>query len=206
MTYQVADAQIKIIDPEAAGIEADPLIADMTQFLSTAKCIAESDLRDFRERVAKMFAELKSDYHVLYTEWKKPAPAGISNLQLSHGSSNIFGRRHKLDVLLDALTALPRCNYFVGDPPGRDKRQEQAAAKPLPDPFGTAPQRGPVSSFYYGAAFTGFYIGGNVSGNFNTLGQTETFTAAGVVTNRFLDSSKKWGFGLGGLALPEQPH
>jgi hypothetical protein len=24
MTYQVADAQIKIIDPEAAGIEADP--------------------------------------------------------------------------------------------------------------------------------------------------------------------------------------
>lgn len=198
MTYRVADAQIKVIDPEDAGIEADPLIQDMTQFLSTAKCISEWDLRDFSDRVEKMFAELKSDYHVLYTEWSKPGPAGINNRQLSQGSSNIFRRRHKLDVLLDALTALPRCNYFIGDPPGRYKRQDEERQE-----IGKRdrPIAGPRTE---AAGFAGFYLGGNVAGNFNTLGQTETFKMTNVVTNQFSDSSRavSGGFGAGFLISP----
>lgn len=44
--------------------------------------------------------------------------------------------------------------------------------------------------------FTGFYIGGFVAGNFNTLGQTETFKATDDVTNRFSDSSNAVGGGV----------
>jgi opacity protein-like surface antigen len=46
------------------------------------------------------------------------------------------------------------------------------------------------------ASSTGFYIGGNVSGNFNTLRQTETSKATDVVTGRFLDSSNAVGGGI----------
>jgi opacity protein-like surface antigen len=44
--------------------------------------------------------------------------------------------------------------------------------------------------------FTGFYIGGFVAGNFNTLGQTETLKATDDVTNRFSDSSSAVGGGF----------
>jgi opacity protein-like surface antigen len=50
--------------------------------------------------------------------------------------------------------------------------------------------------------FAGLFIGGNIAGNFNTLGQTESF--AGVVTNRFNDSSNAVGGGvnIGFLSSP----
>jgi opacity protein-like surface antigen len=44
--------------------------------------------------------------------------------------------------------------------------------------------------------FTGFYIGGFVAGNFNTLGQTETFKMTDDVTNRFSDKSNAVGGGF----------
>lgn len=47
-------------------------------------------------------------------------------------------------------------------------------------------------------SFTGFNIGGDVAGNFNTLGQTETFAATGFVTNQFSDSSNALGGGIVG--------
>jgi opacity protein-like surface antigen len=54
------------------------------------------------------------------------------------------------------------------------------------------------------ASFTGFYVGGFVSGNFNTLGQTETFKATDDVTSRFSDRSSAvgGGFNAGFLSSP----
>jgi hypothetical protein len=46
------------------------------------------------------------------------------------------------------------------------------------------------------ASFAGLYIGANVSGSFNTLGQIETFTMTNVVTNRFSDTSNALGGGF----------
>jgi opacity protein-like surface antigen len=44
----------------------------------------------------------------------------------------------------------------------------------------------------------GFYISAIVSGNFNTLGQTERFKMNNAVTNDFSDSSRAAGFGVNG--------
>jgi opacity protein-like surface antigen len=44
------------------------------------------------------------------------------------------------------------------------------------------------------ASFSGFYVGANIAGISNTLGQTETFKMTNVVTNNFSDSSS----GIGG--------
>jgi opacity protein-like surface antigen len=46
------------------------------------------------------------------------------------------------------------------------------------------------------ASFTGFYLGGNVGGNFNWLGQTETFKMTNAITNQFSDSSSAVGGGF----------
>ena len=46
------------------------------------------------------------------------------------------------------------------------------------------------------ASSGGFYIGGNVAGNFNGLGQTEMSKTSDVINNRFSDSSQAMGFGL----------
>ncbi|MDE2379262.1 hypothetical protein [Bradyrhizobium sp.] len=46
------------------------------------------------------------------------------------------------------------------------------------------------------ASFAGWFISGNVSGNFSALDQTEIFKMTNVVTNRFSDSSQTVGFGF----------
>src|ERR1700687_3314879 len=46
------------------------------------------------------------------------------------------------------------------------------------------------------ASFTGLSFGGNVSGNFNWLGQTETFKMTNAITNQFSDSSNAVGGGF----------
>jgi opacity protein-like surface antigen len=61
-----------------------------------------------------------------------------------------------------------------------------------PPPLRAAAQRVKLNP----SLWQGFYIGGFVTGNFNTLGQTETFKATDDVTNRFSDSSNAVGGGF----------
>ncbi|HWX07159.1 MAG TPA: hypothetical protein VN065_15135 [Bradyrhizobium sp.] len=84
----------------------------------------------------------------------------------------------------------PVKRYFIGEPPGRYKRQDEERQE---IGLRNRPNGGPRTEL---ASWTGPFIGAQAAGSFSTLTTSEYFAATGVRTNQFDDTGSGFGGGV----------
>jgi opacity protein-like surface antigen len=167
---------------------------------SEIKADVEAALKDPNCRSKESIDRLIQEANQIIDHMRHPTP-NYTRARSTRGQfRNPFTERAGDDVVLERLAShLPEkiCPpppppdpvklYFIGEPPGRYKRQGEEERLEI----GDARMGGPRIQT---ASFSGFYVGANIAGSFDTLGQTETLKMTNVVTNDFSDSSS----GIGG--------